>query len=67
MHHPIDIILRKNPRDCLLVADIGLDKGIIGLVFQVLKVLQISGIGQQIHIDDTNLIPVLAKHIVNVI
>ena len=67
MHHPVNLIFLKNAGNRFLVADVRLYKGIIGPVLDIFQILQISRIGQQIHIDDTYLIAVFTKHVMNII
>ena len=67
MYHAVDIILSKNLRDCFLVADIRLHKCIILTILNVFQILQIPCIRQHIHIDDTDFIIILLKHIMDVI
>ena len=67
MYYPVNIVFCKNFCDSFLVADIGLYKGIIFSVFNILQIFQISRISQGIHIDNPNGVTVLAEHIMNVV
>ncbi len=67
MHHPVNLILRKDLPDGFLITDICLYKGVILPVLHILQIFQVPGIGQRIHIDDADLIPVLPEHIVYIV
>ena len=63
----VNIILREDLCNCLFVCNVCLYECIVVSIFNILKILKVSGIGQCIHIDDSDLIVILFKHIVDVI
>ena len=65
MNDAIDVILAENRANRLLVADVCLYKCIVGQVLNVLQVLKISRIGQLVHVDDTDRIPVFLQHVMD--
>ena len=67
MHHSVNVIFRKDLADRILVTDICLDKRIVVTVLDILQILQIPRIGECIHIDDADLIPILFEHVMNVV
>ena len=67
MNNSVYVILCKNLLNCFPIAYISLDKCVVIPVFYIFKILQITCICQNIHINYTNLIVVLSKHIVNII
>jgi hypothetical protein len=52
MYHAVDPILVENPYHVVKITDISLDKHIVRLIFDILKVLKVSGIGKGIKIYD---------------
>ena len=50
--HSVDIVLAEHFADGVVVADVGLDEGVVRSIFDVSQVGQIAGIGQFIEIDD---------------
>ena len=67
MHDTVNLILCKNLLDGRSVTDIRLDKGIIVLLLHLPQIFRISRIGQGIHVNDADLLPVFAKHIEDVV
>ena len=67
MHYPIDIILRKNFGDGLLITYVRLHKCIVFPSLYFFQIFQISCIGQTVHIDNTNFIAIFPKHVMNII
>ena len=67
VNHAVDVVLRENLRNGFLIRDVRPDKRIIRIVLNVLQVLKVSCIREDVHIDDTDRIPVFAEHVVNVI
>ena len=48
----VDILLLHQPEHRVKITDVRLDKGVIGLVLDVLEVRQVAGVGQFVDIDD---------------
>ncbi len=67
MYDAVDIVLLENLVDRLGVADVRLDKCVVGLVLDVLQVLKVACIGKLVHIYDTDLIAVFFEHVVDVV
>ena len=67
MHHPVDVVFREDLLNRFLIADVGADEGVVIPSLHVLQVFQISRIGQGVHVDDADFVPVFLKHIVNII
>ena len=67
VHHPVDIVFIKDLHNGFTVADIRPDKGIVFSVLNISEIFQISRVGQLIHINDTDLVIIFLKHVVNVI
>ena len=67
MDHPVDIILVKNLHDSFTVTDVRFYKGIVISVFDIFQIFKISCISQFVHIDDTDLIVIFLKHVMNII
>ena len=67
MHHSVDVILCKNLLNRLSVGNVRPDKLVVHSVLNILEILQIARVCQHIHVDDTNIISVFLKHIVNII
>jgi len=60
----IDLILMKNGINEIPVTNVTLNKGIPGGISNVIQVLQVSGIGKSILINDTN-IPIFMQQIMD--
>ena len=67
MYHPVNLIFRKNPSDGLPVRNICFYKCIIITSLNFRQILKIPRICQHVYIDNANLIPVFAKHIMDII
>ena len=67
MHNSVNIVLIEYLLDGILVGNIRSDKSIILPVLDILKVLKISGVCEDIHIDDADIIIILLKHVVDVV
>ena len=67
MYHAVNIVLRENFADGFLVADICLHESVIITLLHILEILQVSRIGQGIHINDTDLVIVFFEHVMNVV
>ena len=67
MNHTINIIFRKYFADGFFITDISADECVVGLVLNILQVLQIAGICEHIYVNDADFIAVLLKHVVNVV
>ena len=67
MHHPVNLVFLENPGDCLLVADIRFYKSIIIPTFHSLEIFKIARVGKGVHIDNTDFIVILLKHIMNIV
>ena len=67
MNHPVNIILRKNPGNGILITDIRSDKGVVLSLLHFLQILQIPRIGQRIHVDNADLVIILLKHVMNIV
>jgi hypothetical protein len=52
MDNCIDFVVVKNCIDNIPVADVTLDKSIMGIFFNTFQIIEIAGIGQDIKIDD---------------
>ena len=60
-------LFRENFADGFLVADICLHESVIITLLHILEILQVSRIGQGIHINDTDLVIVFFEHVMNVV
>ena len=67
MYHAVNIILIKDLRDGCAVTDISFYKCIVRLILHILQILQVSSIGQAVHIDDADSVSIFTEHVVNVI
>ena len=67
MNDTINIILIKDLHDSFAVADISLNESVVLSVLNVLEVLKVSCIRQLVYIDDTDLVVVFLKHVMNVV
>ena len=67
MNNAVDIIFIKDFHDCFTVTDISFYKCIVFTILDVLKILKISRICQFIYINDTNLIVIFLKHVMNIV
>ena len=52
MNDTVNFVLLKQGTHFLKIADVGLDKGVVRLVLNILEVSEVTGVGEGIQIDD---------------
>ena len=67
MNDTVNIILIKDLHDSFAVADISLNEIVVLSILNVLEVLKVSCLRQLVYIDDTDLVVVFLKHVMNVV
>ena len=67
MNDPVNVILLKDPADGGGITDIRPDKRVVAASLYALQILQIARIGQLVHIDNPNLVPILPKHVMYIV
>lgn len=67
MNDSINVIFIKDLHDCLAVTNISFHKCVIFTVFNIFQIFKISCISQFIYIDNTDLVVIFFKHIMNIV
>ena len=67
MNHAVDIVLLEDFGNGFAVTDVCSYESVVRIILHILQILQITCIGQHVHIDNTDLLTVFAEHIMNVI